>query len=161
MATRTKHSRHKSIRTDRIVHLDFCFIRFCSILFTINRLAQNIPWLQELSIPDIYRFVLTDLFTLMPGPRVVLESFQQSIPFGTRLVCAQVVATFFPSTLLAGWLASFAVSFFPWLVGWLVGRTIGAAHLLRPVDVLLTDWTFTSHRLSRWTMTNIFKVTRF
>ena len=49
-------------------------------------------WLQELSIPDIYRLVLTELFTLMPGPRVLLETFQQSIPSGTKLICAQVVA---------------------------------------------------------------------
>ncbi|XP_070208664.1 uncharacterized protein [Littorina saxatilis] len=55
-----------------------------------HRLAQNIPWLQEPSVPKIYKHVLTELFDMMAGPRAVLEGFKQSLPPATRLVCAQI-----------------------------------------------------------------------
>ena len=59
--------------------------------------------------------MLTELFTLMPGPRVLFEAFQQSIPSGTKLICAQVVA-------LAGWSTGQSMScVFVCLIGQSVG----------------------------------------
>ncbi|XP_070209435.1 uncharacterized protein [Littorina saxatilis] len=55
-----------------------------------HRLAQKITWLQELTVPEIYRLVLTELFDLMPGPRVQFDAFRQALPRDVTLVCAQI-----------------------------------------------------------------------
>ncbi|KAL8569970.1 hypothetical protein ACOMHN_056402 [Nucella lapillus] len=55
-----------------------------------HRLAQDISWLQEQTIPEIYHTVLTQLFALMAGPQLILDNFWRSVPPRAHLICAQI-----------------------------------------------------------------------
>lgn len=56
--------------------------------FKEHRLAKQIPWLRDLSVADIYKFVLARLFSLKPDLQADLQTFRKSAP--SKLICAQV-----------------------------------------------------------------------
>ncbi|XP_076456352.1 uncharacterized protein LOC143290721 [Babylonia areolata] len=55
-----------------------------------HQLASGIEWLAGQPYPEVYRRVLTDLFTFKPDLQKQLDDLQNSRPPGTRLVCAQM-----------------------------------------------------------------------
>ncbi|KAK7489370.1 hypothetical protein BaRGS_00019314 [Batillaria attramentaria] len=58
--------------------------------FREHRLAKQVPWLRDLSVPDVYRFVLDKLFSLKPELQRDLKTLRDSLPKDSKLVCAQV-----------------------------------------------------------------------